>query len=180
MDEEHLEEIVETPMDDSQIRSYLPGIRIIKYSELDGKNSIEDVLTKDRDHFILLIEDSPNKGHWVCMSRYGNTVEFFDSLAGKPDSQLSWTPMSMRKKLGQGKKILTDLLMETPMKVVYNPIKYQEESSDINTCGRHCIFRIKNMLEGKNLDDYYKLMKNLKDNTNKSYDEIVSMFIQKT
>lgn len=180
MDEEKLEEIVETPMDDSQIKSYLPGVRILKYSELDDKNTIEDVLTKDNDYVILLIEDSPNKGHWVCMCRYGNTIEFFDSLAGKPDSQLSWTPMSMRKKLGQGKKILTDLLMETPKKVVYNPVKYQEESSDINTCGRHCIFRIKNMLEGKNLDDYYKLMKHMKENTGKSYDEIVSMFIQKT
>jgi len=178
MDEEKLEEIVESPMDDSQIKSYLPNIRILKYSELNDANKIEDILTKDNDYFILLIEDSPNKGHWVCMSRYGNTIEFFDSLAGKPDSQLNWTPMDMRKKLGQGKKILTDLLMETPKKVVYNPVKYQEESTDINTCGRHCIFRIKNMLEGKNLDDYYKLMKQLKENTGKSYDELVSMFIQ--
>jgi hypothetical protein len=49
-------------------------------------------------------------------------------------------------------------------KVVYNPIKYQEDEEDINTCGRHCVFRILNLMaKGRNL-----------------YDEIVAEYIDKT
>jgi hypothetical protein len=63
------------------------------------------------------------------------------------------------------------------MKVQYNPVKYQEVAQEIQTCGRHCCLRIKTMLDGKDLDAYYKYMKDLKHSKGGSYDDIVSFFI---
>jgi hypothetical protein len=172
------EEIIEEPMGDDDIKRYFPNAKIMTYSQLNDFDNIEDVLPKDKDYAFLLIEDSPNKGHWVAISKYGDTVEFFDSYGGRPDSQLKWNSKSKNEKLGQGRKTLTEFFNDYKGRVVYNPVKYQGEGGDVNTCGRHCTFRISNMKNGQNLDDYYKYMKRIKEHSGKDYDEIVANFIK--
>jgi hypothetical protein len=176
---EQEEEIIEEPMGDDDIKHYFPNAKIITYSQLNDMNNIEELLPNDKTFSFMLIEDSPNRGHWVGLSRYGDIVEFFDSYGGKPDSQLKWNSKEKNVKLGQGKHSLSRLLDNFNGKVVYNPVKYQEDASDVNTCGRHCTFRILNMKDGKNLEEYYKYMNRLKNNTGKNYDEIVANFVQK-
>lgn len=173
------EQVIEEPMGDDDIRHYFPNAKIITYSQLNDYENLEDLLSKDKDFAFLLIEESPNKGHWTAISRYGDTAEFFDSYGGQPDSQLKWNSKDKNKQLGQGHKKLTELFNKFGGKVVYNPVKYQEDASDVNTCGRHCTFRIINMKNGKNLDNYYNYMKSLKNNTGKNYDEIVANFVSK-
>jgi len=179
MNEQHLEQIEETPMGDDDIRTYFPNAKVIAYKKLNDVGSIQELLPKDKSYLFMLIEDSPNKGHWVCMNRINNTIEFFDSYGGAPDSQLKWIPEEQREMLGQGDKRLTQLLKNSGMKVNYNPFKYQEEDFDIQTCGRHCCLRIKTMLDGKNLDGYHKYMNEMKDSSGMNYDEIVSFFIRR-
>ena len=79
--------------------------------------------------------------------------------------------------LGQGEKYLSNLLAGHNGDVVYNPVHYQG-NGDVNTCGRHCTFRIQNMKDGKNLDDYYNHMKRLKNNMGVDYDGVVANFIR--
>ena len=177
MDKEELEEIAETPMGDSSIHHYFPNARIVTYNELNDIDSIEELLPKNKSYFFMLIEESPNKGHWVAVNRINNKIEFFDSYGGEPDSQLKWIPMERRESLGQAEKRLTELFKKSGMKVQYNPVKYQEVAQEIQTCGRHCCLRIKTMLDGKDLDAYYKYMKSLKHSKGGSYDDIVSFFI---
>ena len=176
---QQLEQIIEEPLGDDDIRFYFPNANIMKYSELKKFNSIDDILPNDKDYAFLLYEDSPNKGHWVCISRNNGEYEFFDSYGGAPDSPLKWNDKQTNNMLGQGMKTLSNLFDKTKDNVIYNPVKYQEESSDVNTCGRHCVFRIKNIKDGKNLNQYYNLMKKLKENTGKNYDEIVASFVKK-
>jgi hypothetical protein len=173
------EEIEQTPMGDDDIKFYFPNAKIIKYSELAGYNDIDKLLPSDKDFAFLLLEDSPNKGHWLALLKYGNVAEVFDSYGGKPDSWLRWNSKEKNKQLGQGRKTLTEILSNHDGKVVYNPIKYQGDGGDINTCGRHCTLRIKKMKEGMNLDNYYTWMVKQKDATGRDYDEIVSDFIKK-
>ena len=175
---EDLEEVQETPMGDDDIHKYFPNAKIIIYKDLNSINSINDVLPSNKSYFFLLIEDSPNKGHWVCMNKLKNKIEFFDPYGGAPDIQLSWMDKDENKLLGQGKKRLTELLNQSGYKCYFNPVKYQEENPDIKTCGRHCCLRIKTMLDGKDLDAYNKFMETQKDSTGMNYDEIVSFFIQ--
>ena len=179
MSQEHIEQIEQSAMGDDDIRFYYPNAKIIKYSDLQGYGNIHDLLPKSKDFAFMLLENSPNKGHWLGLLKYGDIVESFDSYGGKPDSWLKWNDSKTNENLGQGEKDLTRLLKTHHGKVVYNPIKYQEEGSDINTCGRHCTLRIKKMNEGKNLDHYYNWMNGQKKDTGMTYDEIVSNFIKK-
>jgi len=176
----NLDTIIEEPMGDDDIKHYFPNAQILKYSELNNFDSIDEVLPNNKSFSFLLYEDSPNKGHWCCISRNDGEYEFFDSYGGRPDAPLNWNDKITNQMLGQGKKTLSQLFDNTDLDVVYNDIKYQEEEPDVNTCGRHCVFRLKKMIEGLNLHEYYNFMKNQKNKTGKTYDEIVSSFISKT
>ena len=179
MNSEQVEEIIEEPMGDDDIKFYFPNAKILKYSELANYSNIDELLPTNKDYAFILYEDSPNKGHWTCLSKNDNNIEYFDSYGGKPDNPLNWNNKQINNELGQGQKLLSNLLDGSDRKVIYNPKKYQKDGSDINTCGRHCTFRLKQMKGGRNLQQYYEFMKNLKNNTGKSYDEIVASFIKK-
>lgn len=172
-----LEEVIETPIGDDDIKKYFPNAKVIVYNDLSKYSDITELLPKDKDFVFMLIESSENKGHWVALTRYNNTVEFFDSYGGKPDSQLKWNSSTKNEALGQGVKYLTNLLASHDGEIVYNPIKYQG-NGDVNTCGRHCTFRIQNMRDGKNLDAYYNHMKSLKNNMGVDFDGVVANFIR--
>jgi hypothetical protein len=175
-----IEKIIEEPLGDDDIRQYLPDSKIIKYSQLQDFKKIEDLLPEKTDAVFLLYEDSPNKGHWVCVCRYGKTLEFFDSYGGYPDSQLKWVPCPIRRGLEQDKTLLTNLFNKSQFSIIYNPIAYQDDHDDINTCGRHCLFRVLNLLKaGRDLAQYYELMKTLKDEYEEPYDTIVANIIMK-
>lgn len=176
-EKEEVKEVIIEPMGDDDIREYFPDALIIKYSDLKDYNDIRTLLRDDKSFFFLLYQDKPNTGHWVCLSRRGNTIEYFDSYGKKIDEPLSWMPHNALLQLGIYKPYLTNLLNKTKYDVVYNPIEYQTDKRDINTCGRHCVFRLKNMQKNVDLADYYKLMKHLKDKYKVSYDVIVSQFI---
>ena len=146
------------PLSDADIKRVLGrGCRIIKYSRLKRYSSMESLLSKDKAYVILLYQDQPNQGHWCCLSRYGNTIEFFDPYGNKPDSELSWTPLPMRKRLHQDRPYLTYLFNRTDMDVIYNNVKYQQLDGDIKTCGSHCAHRIYQLLhDDMTLPAYYK------------------------
>lgn len=90
MDKGELEELEETSMGDDDIRTHFPNANIIVYNNLNDIDDISEVLPNNKSYFFLLIEDSPNKGHWVCVNKLNNKIEFFDSYGGAPDSQLKW------------------------------------------------------------------------------------------
>jgi hypothetical protein len=111
--EQQEEQVIEEPMGDDDIRKYFPNAKIITYSSLNDFNDINELLPKDKDYTFLLIEDSPNKGHWVCVSKYGDVVEFFDSYGGQPDSQLKWNSKEKNNQLGHQSAIHRQALMHS-------------------------------------------------------------------
>ena len=176
MDEQELDIIEDTPMNDSNIRNYFPDARILTYKELNDMDSIEDLLPAHKSYAILLVEQEPKKGHWVSLDRLNDTVNYFDSYGGAPDAATKYTPPENREMLGLEDKPLTKLLKDSGLLVKYNPHKYQEKDTDIKTCGRHVCNRIKQMQNGKSLQQYKDYMDNLKKSKELDYDEIVSYF----
>lgn len=183
-------EIIEYPLSDNEIKFYLPNANVMRYSDLSKYSSIEELLPTNKSYAVILYENSKNKGHWVSIMRYndkkkGDIIEFFDSLAddGKPDSELKWNNSQTNKMLGQGIPILTNLLNNCNLPVIYNKFKFQsqgnkKDGNNINCCGRHVCFRIKNLLDcDRNLEDYYDFMKNIKKDSKNTYDEVVSHLI---
>ena len=172
-----LQQTIAEPLDDAEIKHYLPDAKILKYSELSRYNAITQVLPAETDYCIILYEDSHNSGHWCALSRYldkKDTIEFFDPYGNIFDKQLNWTPLETRKQLGEGRKILTPLLNSCTQRVVYNPIAYQKDGSSINDCGRHCVYRVLCMIKGMNLENYFQHMKQLERKTGLDADGIVS------
>jgi len=74
-----LEQRIATNITDLDLNRYFPETKsdnhhVIKYSELVDVKSIYDLLAKDMSYKIILIEEKLNKGHWVCILRYGRTI----------------------------------------------------------------------------------------------------------
>jgi hypothetical protein len=151
---------IATPMSDLDIKEYLPDARVLKYSELRKYPTLEDMLPAIHSYVIILYEDSPNKGHWVCVSKPDKkTVEYFDSYGGKPDAPLKWTPKQRRIGMGSGDPLLGIMFDNCPEKVVYNKIHYQNEGQGVNDCGRWCCLRILKMKAGMNLTQFYNYIR---------------------
>lgn len=176
-----IEEIEETPMTDEDIRSYFPNIKTISYHDLKNYSSINQILPKNKSYCIILYESGPNSGHWTALMRYNNTIEFFCSYGSSVDECLKWISPEQNKALGIYEPYLTNLLLKSKMKVIYNPIQYQKEKKkkDVNTCGRYCILRIQKMLDGFDLQSFYKLLYLCHKKFNIDYDKLVSSLITK-
>ena len=87
-----MNEIKYESMDDNNIRFYLgKNARILTYNELSKYKSIDKLLPKHKSYFILLYPvGSEFNGHWVCMTRYDKTLEYFSSYGTKPDIEFNW------------------------------------------------------------------------------------------
>ena len=71
-----VEDIIEEPMDDGDIRSYFPNAKVLRYADLADYDSIQELLPASKSYAFLLYQHRPNDGHFTCLMRYGNTVEF--------------------------------------------------------------------------------------------------------
>ena len=166
------------PLSDDDIREFLPHALILRYSELSKYPTLHDLLPDVKSYAILLYEDSPNRGHWVCVSRPKEGIaEYFDSYGGYVDAPLTWTPLERRQQLGSGKPMLSMLFDECPEEVVYNKVKYQKEANGVNNCGRWCVLRILKMLKGLDLKQFHEFVKKESKRLGLTPDKMVTVLI---
>ena len=92
--------------------------RIIKYSELSKYSDLDQLLSKDKDYVVILIENSPNEGHWCGLLRYTNMYERFDSYGFPVDADLKWATLQKRKQLHEDIPYSSNLL-DKVIKSVY-------------------------------------------------------------
>jgi len=152
------------------------GCKIKKYSELKDYTTIYDLLPNEKDFVIILTEEKKNQGHWCCLLRNKDKFEWFDSYGVKPDGELKFIPLMVRRWLGQDEYDLSRLL--EPVKYEYNKKKLQNLQDGINTCGKWCIARILMFQTGHTLDEFLEKCKEKKDETGKPYDILVCDWIK--
>jgi hypothetical protein len=152
---------------------------IMKYSELENYSDINELLPNDKDFKVILTESKRNEGHWCCLSKYKNKIEWFDSYAEHPDGQLSFIPKVVKKMLGQNKNYLTKLLKTArdDQEIVYNNDKLQVLDDEIATCGRWCIARLLTMRLGYTLPEFLDLVKRKSTETGKPPDILICDWI---
>ena len=178
-------QIMDDPIDDTEMKEYIgQDAKIMKYSDLKGVKRIDDLMPNATDFIVLLYQTEPNEGHWVSVlkypDRFGTSVlEYFDPYAKSFDEPLSWNTPQRNKQLGIALPYLSILMESSGHKLLENRVKYQQESSKIETCGRHNIYRILKLVQhGMKQREYNDHMRLLKTrNPNKTYDEIVSSII---
>ena len=127
---------------------------IIQHKNLQKYNNIEQIL-KNNACIIFYDHTSGNIGHWCCLTRRNNLIEFFDSYGRNIDYP---------KYIHGRKPYLKDLLKNSNYIVTYNPYNFQK--GGVSTCGRHVVTRI--LFKHYPLERYKKMMDNINS------DELVS------
>jgi hypothetical protein len=125
------------------INKMIPTLKIISYPDLLKYKTIDQALDEKGRLMILYLTQDEYTGHWICLLKRGNKIEFFDPYGNlKPDDQSDWVSKKKLAEFDQDTHYLTKLLKESGYKIVYNKFPFQSESRDISTCGRHCATRL--------------------------------------
>ena len=155
---------------------------IIKYSDLEDKTDINDVIPESRGYRIILIETKQNTGHWTTLVKYSNNnFVWFDSYGLAPDQEFEFIPVKMQQILDEQSKPLSRLLQTLKTNNGtwnYNSIKFQQMKDGINTCGRWVTLFLFSFQQGYSLKDFQNEMVMEKKKTGLAYDELVVSFTQ--
>jgi len=155
---------------DFDIQKVLNGVSLFKYPELHEMSSIEEAFDSTGRAMMLYLTEDASTGHWVCMIKKGDNIEYFDPYGGyKPDGERKWIPKAKLEELGEAEPTLTRMLKG--FKVTSNPYHFQKEELGNNTCGRHCCARL--MYYHLSLPEYKKMI----DDSGKSADDFVTLLI---
>ena len=184
-DKPKLRKIMTEPMSDADLEVYLPQAKILMFRELKNYPTIQSILRKPRDYFIMLYEHTPQNGHWVAVMRYESTIEFFcpyGSSPYSPNSPLEWNSPEQNQVVDATHNYLEDLLNNAKTQgwsVIYNKMDFQEKRNNINTCGAFCVWRVLCLMEDNMyLSEFQSGMKKIHTQTGMSYDEIVADAIE--
>jgi hypothetical protein len=183
MDEDSILKRISTPMTDADVDRHtgIKGSDIIKYAELDKYNDITELLPKDKDAKIILIEDKFNSGHWVAILRYGKTIEYFNSYGAKWDTDWKFITKMARLILGQETNDMTNLMNKAKNEgwdTVWNDVKFQSLSGNIQTCGRWCVLRIGMMKMGYSLKEFQDFISRVSEKENMDNDYLVAKYVK--
>jgi hypothetical protein len=168
------------PLTDGDIEKHTGQREILKYSDLKNYKTIEDLLPADKSFVIILIEDRLNSGHWVCVMRYGKTIEYFNSYGAKWDSDWKFINKMVRMILGENTNEMTRLMegaKRDGWDTIWNKFRFQKLSSKIQTCGRWCVLRVEMMKMGYTLPEFYDFIKKREKELGEKSDFIVSKFV---
>lgn len=96
--------------------------------------------------YIILIRAEQTYGHYIAIINHGDTIEWFDSYASKPDRPILWQSDSKNAELGQDVHIVSNLMRafaNAGGKLEYNECKFQNERNKSDeSCGYQCGVRV--------------------------------------
>jgi len=169
---------IQTSLTDGDIKRYFPDIETLKYSDLKNYSNIDELLPNDKDFKIILIEQENNIGHWVCVMKYEDTIEYFNPYGIKVDNDKKFIGRIKNTLLGQHDDILSRMMEESPYKCIYSKKRFQKMKTEIQTCGRWCILRIICMRDlNMDIKEFKKFIKSGTDSTELPKDALVSLYI---
>lgn len=142
------------PLSDKEVLRLVNGkANLILYPQLHKYKSIDEILGP-YDATFILFESEPRFGHWCCLFKEGNDVEFFNPYGGYPDDSLKYIDKNFRKISNQLIPYLSYLMLDSPYELFYNEHKFQKMEEGVNTCGRWCAVRL--LCRDISLDDFAK------------------------
>jgi hypothetical protein len=130
------------PLSDGDIKKILGSdTQIITYPMLKGFKNIDQCFDRKGRCILLFLTTSPTEGHWVCMLRRPNSIEYFDPYGESPEEMKEQLPQSLLSQLDESRPYLSNLMRASGLPVYYNTHSFQKDRANINTCGRHCVVR---------------------------------------
>ena len=149
------------------------GGLVIRFSDLSGFDSIEDLFGR-HDKCIILLESEPNRGHWVCLyrDRTDRTVSYMDPYGFSIEEPLKMMDSSILWASGQEFPYLLKMLLDYKGSVYYMDRKLQKMQLGINTCGRWCGFYLR-IADLVSIDDFARAFKSASAESGLSTDEMI-------
>ncbi len=142
-----IKEIEAVPLDDTDIRKMLKGIKILVYPDLAKYTNIEDAFDSKGRLVLLYPTNGQYDGHWTCLiwHKKSNTIEFFDSYGLDVDTEKKWLTEAQLIEYHEDKPLLTNLLRkanENGKKIIHNHYQFQSFRNNNNDCGRFVVVRL--------------------------------------
>jgi len=177
---EEMKKMLGYSLSDADIRHILgQDTKIIEFKDMDNFDSVYDLLPKEKDFVVILIEQKDNSGHWVLLLRDKNRIEQHDSYGCTLESELNFVSQAVNRMLGQSKKEFHDLMksVNDEDEIVYNKARLQSEDPAIATCGRHVCLRALMFNLGYSLEEYLQFLEDHHEETGLPIDVIVCKFV---
>jgi hypothetical protein len=149
--------------------------KVFTYPKFFEFEHIDEAFDREGRCVFLFLTENEHTGHWLCMFKRPEGIEYFDSYGDKPDAQRDWLSEEKLIELGEPTARLTELLRNSGQRVYYNTFQYQVERSDISSCGRWCASRLlcKDMT---NLQFYNFVKEGMKEMGTNSKDDFIGVF----
>lgn len=171
-----LEQLKKISLSDKDLIKKLDGdTKIVLYRDLDKFDNIDELLYP-HGNCVILFEAKAHYGHWVCLFKRGNTIEFFNSYSGYPDDSLLKIDKNYRKISNQMEPALSRLMLDSGYDLEYNDQVLQKLDININTCGRHVITRL--LFSQYDDKEYKEILNLIKDYFKIDYDDIVTLITE--
>ena len=166
----HVRELVKEPKSSNYIEDLVSGVHFVPYSNIKYMKNINDVLGPNNIAVIIYLLGS-EIGHFVCIFKDNNKIQYFNSYGMEPDDDLKIVPREVRGQLNETEPYLFKLISESRYPCEYNEYKLQGPRTA--TCGRHCIVRLWN----KHLDseEYAQRLYTSSVKANVTMDELVTI-----
>jgi len=152
-----------------------PDTKINSISNLGNVLFFDELLDNLGRCIVLYGTESKNVGHWTCLIKHGNDVEFFDAYGNSPFDLAKGLniPPDVDKAVNEdGMKKLLKLIHKGGYNLKWNDVKFQEENESVATCGRHTVFRL--LMYKLDLKQYQDLLKKMKKELKADYDSIIT------
>ena len=134
--------------------------KVISYQDLENFENIDQVL-EPYGATVILYQEKKTYGHYTVLIKHSNTLlEIFDSLGLGLDKELEFSEYNKQRHGGVAVPHLTNLIEASKYKIEANLVQLQNDSKDINTCGKYSAIRIK--FRDLSLKHFVKMLKNSK------------------
>jgi hypothetical protein len=167
------EQIKAYPLSDDDMKRIIPTLKVVSYPELLKARNIDEILDIKGRLMLLYLTEDENTGHWVCLLKRPDTniLEYFDPYGGYgPDDESKWLTENQLEEFGQDTFHLSKLIKNSSYKLLVNKHRFQKDTRDNNTCGRHCLCRL--YFKHLSLPEYAKMV----EDSGISPDDFVSGF----
>jgi len=130
------------PLSSTDILKALNGkVKIITSDQLYKFDSIDELLEPYNKVVILYIwKVKPCYGHFTCLSKRGDTIDYFDSFGKSIDSVNKELSYEFKSQNHLTYPYLTKLLYDSPYNIEFNENPIQDMKSSV--CGRYVIVKL--------------------------------------
>lgn len=147
-------------------------VPVLTHHMLNKYRTIEEVF-QGSTAVMLLYEYEDKMGHWTCLIKHPDSIEFFDPYGEKPDQQKAYIPKN-RWTINKLSHLLYDAATRG-WTIEYNEVKLQSLAKGINTCGRWIAIRIR--YRSIDLNSFQKIFQELSKPKDQAIVKISNQFL---